>query len=67
MGSDLSVEYGPERSVNGVTRRLADTSAAREVLGFSAEIDLEDGLTQLVDWWRANRSEDAGLAAQGSR
>ena len=25
MGSDLSIEYGPERAVNGVTRRLADT------------------------------------------
>jgi UDP-glucose 4-epimerase len=56
MGSDLSVEYGPERSVNGVTRRLADTSGAREALGFSAEVGLEDGLTQLVDWWRATRN-----------
>lgn len=56
MGSDLSVEHGPERSVNGVTRRLADTSEARRALGFSAEIDLEEGLTQLVDWWRADRA-----------
>ena len=28
MGSDLDIEYGPERAVNGVTRRLADTAAA---------------------------------------
>ena len=28
MGSDLEPEYGPERTVNNVTRRLADTSAA---------------------------------------
>lgn len=56
MGSELSVEYGPERAVNGVTRRLADTAAAREALGFSAEIDLEEGLTQLVEWWRLNRA-----------
>ena len=27
MGSDLAVEHGPERAVNGVTRRLADTDA----------------------------------------
>jgi UDP-glucose 4-epimerase len=67
MGSGLAIEYGPERSVNGVTRRLADTSAAREALGFRAEIDLEEGLTQLVDWWRANRWKDAGLATQGAR
>ena len=45
MGSDLSVEFGPERAVNGVTRRLADTTAAREDLGFVAETDLDAGLT----------------------
>jgi UDP-glucose 4-epimerase len=67
MGSDQSIEYGPERSINGVTRRLADTSAARDALGFSAEIDIDEGLTQLVEWWRENRLEDAGLAAQGAR
>src|SRR4029079_11368533 len=34
MGSDLHIEYGPARTVNGVTRRLADTSSANELLGF---------------------------------
>ena len=43
MGSDLSVEFGPERAVNKVSRRLADTSTARDVLGFEAEVDLERG------------------------
>jgi UDP-glucose 4-epimerase len=57
MDSDLSIEYGPSRAVNGVTRRLADTSSATKRLGFTAEIDLEDGLTQLVDWWRSVASE----------
>jgi UDP-glucose 4-epimerase len=66
MGSDLSIEYGPERSVNGVTRRLADTAEARDALGFEARIDLEEGLTQLVEWWRATRAEDSALAAQGA-
>ncbi len=52
MGSDLEPEYGPERKVNPVSRRLADTSAAREALGFVAEVDLDEGLRRLVDWWR---------------
>ena len=56
MGSDLAVEYGPERSVNRCPRRLADTTRARERLGFDAEIDLEEGLRRLVDWWRVERS-----------
>ena len=53
MKSDLAPEHGPARAVNGVTRRLADTSAAARRLGFRAEIGLRDGLEGLVDWWRA--------------
>jgi UDP-glucose 4-epimerase len=56
MGSDLAIEYGPERAVNRVPRRLADTSAASRELGFAAEIDLEEGLEMLVEWWRASRN-----------
>ena len=57
MGSDLEPEHGPARPVNGVTRRLADTSAARRDLGFVAEIDLDEGLRRLVDWWRSQPQE----------
>ena len=65
MGSNVSVEYGPERTVNKVPRRLADTYSARELLGFEAQIGLEDGLRRLVDWWRGERVQapPAALAA----
>ena len=59
MGSDLGVEHGPERAVNGVARRLADTSAARRDLGFEATIGIEEGLRQLVEWWQPLREEIA--------
>ncbi|MDR6862599.1 NAD-dependent epimerase/dehydratase family protein [Phycicoccus sp. 3266] len=59
MDSELSVEHGPDRAVNGVTRRLADTTAARQDLGFTAEVGLEDGLRELVAWWRPQRAEVA--------
>jgi UDP-glucose 4-epimerase len=59
MGAEVEVEHGPERSVNKVPRRLADTRAARERLGFEAEVDLEEGLRLLVDWWRAERGSIA--------
>jgi UDP-glucose 4-epimerase len=52
MGSDLQPEYGAERKVNPVQRRLADPSKARELLGFEAKVSLEEGLHQLVKWWR---------------
>ncbi|HEU5012456.1 MAG TPA: NAD-dependent epimerase/dehydratase family protein [Roseiflexaceae bacterium] len=56
MGSDLHPEYGPERKVNPVPRRLADTRKARERLGFTAQVSLEDGLRQLVAWWQEQRA-----------
>lgn len=55
MGSDLHPEYGPERKVNPVSRRLADTGKAARLLGFKAQVSLEEGLSRLVDWWRANK------------
>ncbi len=55
MNSDLDLEFGPPRGVNGVTRRLADTSAAARALGWKAEIDLDEGLSRLVAWWRGQR------------
>ena len=59
MGSDLSVEHGPERAVNGVVRRLADTTAAERDLGFVPEVGLEQGLREFVEWWRPLRDEIA--------
>jgi UDP-glucose 4-epimerase len=56
--SDLAVELGPARAVNGVTRRLASIDAAQQQLGWKPEVDLRSGLAALVDWWRAER-EDA--------
>jgi UDP-glucose 4-epimerase len=56
MGTVMVPEYGPERSVNPVSRRLADTSKAQRLLGFNAQTSLEDGLARLVDWWHLNKS-----------
>jgi UDP-glucose 4-epimerase len=66
MGSDLDVEFGPPRAVNGVTRRLADISKARDGLGWVPEIDLEEGLRRLVTWWRAEREHEGVQMAEAS-
>lgn len=55
MGRDAPPEYGPERKVNPVPRRLASTRKAEELLGFRAAVPLEEGLRRLVAWWRATR------------
>ena len=67
MDSDLHVEHGPERAVNGVVRRQADTAEAWRDLGFRAETGLEEGLRELVDWWRPLRAEIADARVGGAR
>ncbi|MBM9503537.1 NAD-dependent epimerase/dehydratase family protein [Actinacidiphila acididurans] len=68
MGGQAELEYGPARAVNGVTRRLADTTRAAERLGFSARIGLREGLRDLVAWWRAEREQAAagGSGTEGA-
>ncbi|KJH73157.1 SDR family NAD(P)-dependent oxidoreductase [Aliterella atlantica] len=55
MGSDLQPQYGAERKVNAVQRRLADIRKAKDLLGFEAQVSLEEGLNQLVIWWREQK------------
>jgi UDP-glucose 4-epimerase len=52
--------------VNGVVRRLADTSAAARDFGFKAEVELEEGLRQLVSWWMPLRDEIAAARKVGA-
>ena len=44
-------------------RRVASTDAAWHELGFRADVRLEDGLRDLVAWWRRERSA-AKIAVQ---
>ena len=58
MDVHIAPEYGPERKVNPAPRRLSSTGKAQRLLGFTASVSLEDGLSRLVTWWRAKRSRD---------
>jgi len=55
MGVSISPQYRPERKINPVPRRLAGTEKAQRQLGFEASVPLEEGLSRLVAWWRAER------------
>jgi nucleoside-diphosphate-sugar epimerase len=53
MGREhLAPQFESERKVNAVSRRLANTDAARRFLGFETTVPLELGLADLVAWWR---------------
>jgi UDP-glucose 4-epimerase len=56
MGSNAPIEYGPSRKVNPVSRRLAEVTKARNLLGFEATVALDRGLHSLVEWWQAERN-----------
>jgi UDP-glucose 4-epimerase len=47
---DLQPDFQPERSVNPVPRRIADTRAADRDLGFRTQVPLQEGLRRFVDW-----------------
>jgi UDP-glucose 4-epimerase len=55
-------EFLPERRVNPVPRRWADTRKAERVLGFRAEVGLEEGLRRLV---ASRKGALAAAAAEG--
>ena len=52
---DLVAVHVGDNPVNPVRRRLADVAAARDVLGFTSRISLDDGLRDLVSWWRGQK------------
>jgi UDP-glucose 4-epimerase len=56
MESDLRPKHVAERKVNAVPRRLAQTGRAMDHLGFRAEVGLEEGLRELVSWWRESQT-----------
>lgn len=49
---EVRPEFLPARGVNPVPRRLADVSRAERVIGFRAEVGLEEGLRRLIAWRR---------------
>lgn len=60
---DLAPIHEAERAVNPVPRRLASGAAAAAALGFRTGIAREDGIRDLVSWWRAERAAPIAPAA----
>jgi UDP-glucose 4-epimerase len=58
----LNPEFHPARKVNPVPRRLADTTRARNEIGFVAETPFEEGLRRLAEWRREAKSRIEVLA-----
>jgi UDP-glucose 4-epimerase len=59
---NLTPELHPPRKVNPVPRRLAETKNAEAALGFRAQVSLEQGLAQLVEWRKRTMARQEVLA-----
>jgi dTDP-glucose 4,6-dehydratase len=56
-GQNIAIESDAQRlrpEGSEVDRLLADATRARELLGWQAEISLEDGLQKTIDWIQVN-------------
>lgn len=62
MGVSVEPQHVQARKVNPVSRRLADTRKAKELLGFEARVSLEEGLGGLVQWWQRESVAVPGAA-----
>lgn len=54
---DIEPVHWEERAINPVPRRLADTNLARRLIGFETTVPLQQGLAELVDWWRSEHAK----------
>ena len=55
IGKRAQVTYQPFHKADVHTNQ-ADVNRARELLGWQPQVDLEQGVTQLVDWYMAERA-----------
>jgi nucleoside-diphosphate-sugar epimerase len=55
---DVKAEYREAR-VGDVRHSLADTTRAREFLGYEPTVGLREGLKRTIDWWKTSRYANA--------
>jgi nucleoside-diphosphate-sugar epimerase len=55
---DVQVDYREAR-VGDVRHSLADTTLARNYLGYEPTISLREGLKRTIDWWKTSRYANA--------
>lgn len=62
-GCNKEINYAPRSQATLVRNRIGCPNKAREQIGFTAAIDLDEGLRRLIDWRAAHKSEVAARRA----
>lgn len=63
-GASLSVRYAPRSQATLVRNRIGSPKRAAQEIGFTANIELNDGLKRLIDWRRDHIQQVATLRAR---
>ena len=58
LGKDVGVELPGSYRAGDIRHCFADTTLARDLLGFEAKVRLEDGIRELVEWVRSQTASD---------
>jgi len=56
-GSDKPISYAPRSQATLVRNRIGSPKRASQEIGFTASIDLDDGLRRLIDWRAGHKAE----------
>lgn len=62
-GSNQPIQYAPRSQATLVRNRIGCPKKATELMGFTAEVDLEEGLRRLIDWRASHKAEVAARRA----
>lgn len=62
-GSNQAIGYAPRSQATLVRNRIGSPVRASREIGFTAEIDLSDGLQRLIDWRNTHKAEVAARRA----
>ncbi len=52
--TDVTIDFQPERT-GDVKHSQADNSRAKEWLGYTKLVGLEEGIRRTIDWWKDSR------------
>ena len=65
LDSDVEPVVTGKFRTGDIRHCFADVSAARELLGYEPQVELEDGIAELVDWLADQEADDRVEAAHG--
>jgi UDP-glucose 4-epimerase len=59
-GCSKPINYAPRSQATLVRNRIGCPKRADAEIGFTATIDLKEGLKRLIDWWATHKAEEEG-------